>query len=80
MNIMEMVTKKCEETKRETPVEVETIRDQTGRCGNYSVSGMSLTRNSTIGLVAYFVGFRFPRMFSLIKNECSEMKDDKTPS
>ena len=29
MNIMEMVSKKCEEMKREMLVEVETIRDQT---------------------------------------------------
>ena len=29
VNIMEMVTKKCEEMKREMLVEVETIRDQT---------------------------------------------------
>ena len=29
MNIMEMVSKKCKEMKREMQVEVETMRDQT---------------------------------------------------
>ena len=36
---------------------------------SFLLPSLTSTWNNTIGLVTYFVGFCFPRMFSLTKNE-----------